>query len=71
MKGIMKTVNSLKNSGLLLKGVSETIQNQPKKQKGGFFGILLGTSGTSLLGNMSAGRGINRAREGIKSWLWI
>ena len=36
----MKIVKSLEDSGLLLKGVSETIQNEVKEQKGGFLGML-------------------------------
>ena len=55
----MKIVKSLKDSGLLLKVVSKTIQ------KGEFLNTLLGTLGTSLLGNMLAGKEINRAGEGI------
>ena len=39
----MKIVKSLENSGLLLKRVSETIQNETKEQKGGFLSMLLGT----------------------------
>ena len=62
---IIKIVKSLEDSGLLLKGVSETIQNEAKKQKGGFLSMLLGTLGASLLGNILAGKGINRAWEGI------
>ena len=65
MKDIIKIVKSLEDSGLLLKGVSETIQNEAKEQKGGFLSMLLGTLGTSLLGNILAGRGVNRAGEGI------
>ena len=42
MEGIMKIVKSLEDSGLLLKGVSETIQNEAKKQKVRFLSILLG-----------------------------
>ena len=61
----MKIAKSLEDSGLLLKGVSETIQNEVKEQKGGFLSMLLGTLGASLLGNMLAGKGINRAGEGI------
>ena len=49
----------------MLKGVSETVQNQVKEQKGGFLSMLLGTLGASLLENISTGRGINRAGEGI------
>ena len=52
-------------SGFLLKGVTETVQNEVKKQKGGFFSTLLGTLGAGLLGNTLAGKGINRAGEGV------
>ena len=45
---IIKIVKSLEDSGLLLKGVSETIQNEAKGQKGEFVNILLGTLGASL-----------------------
>ena len=62
----MKTVKSIENSGLLWKGVSETIQNEAKEQKGGYLSMLLGTLGVSLLGNMLAGKGINRAGHGSK-----
>ena len=74
MEDIMKIANSLEYSGLLLKGLSETSQNEAKEQKEGFLSMLLGTFGTSLLGNMSAskgaiatsqGQGINRAGQGI------
>ena len=65
MEDIIKTVRSLEDSGLLLKGVSETIQNEAKKQKGIFLSILSGTLGAILLGNILAGKGINRAGEGF------
>ena len=45
MKDIIKTVKSLENFGLLLKEVSETVQNEAKEQKGGFLSMLLGTLG--------------------------
>ena len=61
----IKIVKSLVDSGLLLKGVSETIQNEAKEQKGGFLSMLLGTLGVSLLGNILAGKGMNRAGEGF------
>ena len=64
-KDIIRIVKSLEDSGLLLKGVSETIQNEAKEQKGGFLSMLLGTLGASLLGNMLAGKGLNRAGEGF------
>ena len=62
---IIKIVKSLEDSGLLLKGVTESVQNEVKQQNGGFFSALLGTLGASLLGNLLAGKGINRAGEGI------
>ena len=55
MKDNMKIVKSLENSGLLIKGVRETIQNEAKEQKGGLFLILLGTLGASLLGLLLTG----------------
>ena len=56
MEGIAKIVQSLEDSGLSLKGVSETAQNEAKEQKGGFPSLLLGTLGASLLGNFLAGK---------------
>ena len=64
MNDIMKTVNSLEKYGLLIKDVSQTIKNEAKEQKGGFLGILLGTLGASLLGNLLIGKGTIRAGEG-------
>ena len=49
MNDIMKIVKSLKDSGLLVKSVSETIKHEAKEQKGGFLRMLLGTLGASLL----------------------
>ena len=67
MKDIMKIIEALENSGTLLKGVSKTIQNETKEQRGRFLGMLLGTLGASLLGNLLTGRkGIMRAGDGIK-----
>ena len=65
MEDIIKIIKSLEDSGLLLKGVSEPSQNEAKEQKAGFLSVLLGTLGASLLGNMLAGKGINRAGEGF------
>ena len=64
MQDIIKIVKSLEDSGLLLKRVTETVQNEVKEQKGGFLSMLLGTLGASLLGNILTGRGINRAGKG-------
>ena len=61
MNDIIKIVKSLEDSGLLLKGVTETVQNEVKEQKGGFLSMLLGTLGASLLGNILTGREVNRA----------
>ena len=63
IEDLIKIVKSLEDSGLLLKGV--TVQNEVTGQKGGFLSMLLGTLGTSLLGNLLAGKGINRAGGGI------
>ena len=71
MNDIMKIIEALENSGILLKGVSKTIENETKEQRGRFLSMLLGTLGASLLGNlltakvmMRAGDGIVRAGEG-------
>ena len=63
MNDIMKIINSLEESGLLIKGVSEAIKNEAKEQKGGFLGMLLGTLGASLLGNLLTGKDTIRAGE--------
>ena len=65
IKDIMKIIKALENSGILLKGVSKTIKNETKEQRGGFLSMLLGTLGASLLGNLLSGRkGIMRAGKG-------
>ena len=67
MNDIIKIVKSLEDSGVILKGVSETIQHEAKEQRGGFLSILLGTLGASLLGNLlTVGKGVICAGEGIK-----
>ena len=63
----MKIVKSLEDSGFLIKGVAQTIENQTKKQKGGFFSILLCTLGARLLGNMLASKGMIRWSKKKKS----
>ena len=66
MNDIMKILKALENSCILLKGVSKTIKNETKEQRGGFLSMLLGTLGASLLGNLLTGRkGIMRAGDGI------
>ena len=66
MEGVMKIVKSLEDYCSLLKGVSETIQNEAKERKGGFLSMFLGTLGASLLGYILAGKGITRAGYGSK-----
>ena len=64
MNDIMKVIQALENSNILLKGVTKTIKNETKEQKGGFLSMLLGTLGASLLGNLLAGKGILRVGFG-------
>ena len=64
MGDILKTVKSLEDSEILLKGVSETIKNESKEQRDAFLSMLLGTLGAGLLSNMLTGKGVIRAGEG-------
>ena len=64
MEDIVKIIKSLEDFGLLLKRVTETVQNEVKEQKRGFLSMLLGTLGASLLGNLLTGKGIYRAGKG-------
>ena len=68
MGDILKLVKSLEDSGVLLKGVSETVQHEAKEQGGGFLSMLLVTLGASLIGDVLSkglsGRGVIRAGEG-------
>ena len=68
MDDILKIVKSHEDSGVLLKGVNETIQNEAKEQRGGFLSMLLGTLRVSLLGDLLtkklSGKGAIRAGEG-------
>ena len=65
MADITKIVKPLEESGLLIKGVSETIKNEAKEQKSRFLPILLGTLAASILGNALTGKEVIRADEGI------
>ena len=65
MDDLIKIVKSLEDSGLLLKGITESVKNEIKKQKGGFLSMLLGTLGASLLGNLLTGKGVNKKVKGI------
>ena len=60
----IKIVQTLEDSNILLKGVTETVENETKEQKGGFLSMLLGTLGASLLGNLLTGKGFVRAGYG-------
>ena len=64
IEDLIKIVKSLEDSGLLLKGVTESVQNEVKEQKGGFLSMLSGTLGASLLENLLTGKGIYRAGKG-------
>ena len=64
MNDIMKIIEALENSGILLKRVTKTIENETKERRGGFFGLK--PLGASLLGNLlTGGKGIVRAGDGI------
>ena len=65
MNDILKIVQALEDSNILLKGVAKTIKNDAKEQKGGFLSMPLGTLGASLLGNLLIGKGTVRAGKGI------
>ena len=64
MNDIIKFVQALEDSNVLLKGVTKTIKNETKEQKEGFLSMLLGTLGASLLGNLLTGKGIARTGPG-------
>ena len=64
MNDIMKIIEALEISGILLKGVTKTIENETKEQRGGFLSMLLGTLGASLLGNLLTGIGMITAGKG-------
>ena len=62
MNDIIKIVQALEDSHILLKGVTKRIKNEIKEQNGGFLNMSLGTFGASLLGNLLAGK------RKCKSW---
>ena len=69
MNDMIKIVQALEDSNILLKGVTKTIKTETKEPKGGFLSMLLGTLGASLLGDLLtknlSGKGIVRAGEGL------
>ena len=66
MNDIMKIIQTLENSNILMKGVTKTIKNETKEQKGGFLSMLLGTLRISFLGNLLTEKGVLRAGSGNK-----
>ena len=64
MNDIIKIIQALEDSNILLKGVTETVKDETKEKKGGFVSMLLGTVGASLLGNLLTGKGFVRAGYG-------
>ena len=65
MEDILRIVKSLEESGLLIKGISETIKHEAKEQKGRFLPILLGTLPASILGNVLTGKRVIRDGEEV------
>ena len=65
MNNLMKIVKSLEHSGLLLKGITESVQNEIKEQKDRFLSMVLGTLGASLLENFLTGKGVTKKGKGI------
>ena len=61
MNGILKILQAFKDCNILLHGLTKTIKNETKEQKGGFLSILLGTLGANLSGTLLTGKGIARA----------
>ena len=57
----IKIFQALENSNILIKGITKTVKNETKEQKGGFLSMLLRTLGASLLGNLLTGKWIVRA----------
>ena len=64
IEDLMEIVKSLKESGLLIKGLNETIKNEAKEENGRFLKMLLGNLGPRLLGNLLTEKGAIRAGEG-------
>ena len=63
MNDIMKIVQALEDSNILLKGVTKAIKKETKEQIRKIFKYL-GTLGVSLFGNLLSGKGIVRAVYG-------
>ena len=63
---MMKIVEAVEDSNILLKGATKAINNETKEEKRGFLGMLLVPLRASLLGNMLTRKGIVRAGYGNK-----
>ena len=66
MIDIMNIVQAFEDSNILLKGISKTIKNETKEEKGRFFSMLLDTLASTFLGNILAGKRMVRAGYGNK-----
>lgn len=69
MDGFIK-INLLRESGLLIKGITETAKNKAKKRNDRFSGMLLGASAGRTLGNILPGKGVIRACEEVTRARW-
>ena len=80
LSSMMKIIKILENHNILPKGITKTVKNEVKSQRGGFLRMLLGGLASSLLGGILSkglfgsgmyrkgeGKGIVRAGEGIKA----
>ena len=65
MDDLIKIIIVLEEHDILLKGITKTIKNENKEQKGGFSSMLLGTLGASLLGKLLTGKGLYRSGYGM------
>ena len=64
MDDIMEIVQALEDSNIFFRGLIKQLKT--KKQGAGLLGVLLGTLGSILLGNLLPGKGIVRAGSGNK-----
>ena len=67
MNDITKIILAIEDSNIMLKGITKTTKSETKERKGGFFSMLLGPLGSSLLGNLLSGKWIVRAGSGHKN----
>ena len=64
LNDLLKVIKSLENSGILYHGITETVKDEVKEQKGGFLSTLLSVVASALLSSMLSGKGVTRAGEG-------